>query len=280
MRHLFHRTRLLLLCSLVLLLALISARSVFAASQGFYPTKEGIREAMLVSLTANPEFVEPASLDNAERLVGLVGAGVPEDLIDPDKIVIQTDGTVNALVSTINGDIAVGDAIGVSPLEGVGSKNSGEGWAVGIAQAGFNGLSENAVKTKVNDSSGQEREVFVGTVPVFIKIVNNSDNSSAASESAAQTDAVMPEVIQKIADSLAGKRVSTRALLLSFVLFLVGVVASVIIVNSAIRSGFMAVSRQPLSRKAIIREEIRSFAFAFAVLVVTLITSFTILRIL
>lgn len=263
-----------------ILLSLLSAilPGPVLAGQGFYASDKNIRPGMLVSLTSNPGFVEPATNKNTDSLVGVVGQSETDFTVKPDQISVQTDGVVNVLVSTASGDILVGDKISPSAISGVGVKSSGGGWVVGVAQGSFDKQSKGAVKSTVRDSSGNSQEVYVGTIPVLVKITKQ--NESAKDAAVVQKNETTPNSLQKIADTLSGKHTSSRALILSFILFVIGVGAAALIINSAIRSGFLAVSRQPLSKVAIVREERRSFVLAFGILVFTLLASYMMLKIL
>jgi len=138
------------------------------AGQGFYAGDNEVRSGMLVSLTKNPGVVEMASANNQENLVGVVGTSSTDFAVQKDQIAVQTEGVVPALVSTANGEILVGDKIGPSALNGIGTKVGTKGWIVGVAQGSLTSDTQGAVKTTITDENGKSREVHVAIIPVLI----------------------------------------------------------------------------------------------------------------
>ncbi len=71
---------------------------------------------------------------------------------------VATSGNAKALVSTVNGDIAVGDQIGVSPFNGVGMKAAPGSRVIGLAQTAFKTGAKGASNQEVTDKSmGRKR---------------------------------------------------------------------------------------------------------------------------
>lgn len=245
------------------------------AVQGFYAVDQGVRTGMLVSLNKNPGVVEPASINNAAGLVGVVGSSATDYTVEPGQIAVQTDGVVQTLVTTISGDIAVGDQISPSAIVGLGAKAEQSGWVVGIAQGSLAANSNGAVKTTVTDTSGQPREVYVATIPVLVKVMYQASDQNGDDK-----NKVLPDALQELADFFAGKKVSPVAVMLSFFLLFVGLGAAGIILNTTIRNSLLAISRQPLSKPDILRHMLRSVVLAFSLLVITLLGALVIIRIL
>lgn len=227
-------------------------------------------QGMLMSLAPGASDVTPATAATADSLVGVVTAGT--GLNDQTNSVnIATSGVANALVSTQDGDIQVGDRITASAIQGVGSKLTQNGWIVGIAQQKLNAGSAAAIKSSVTTSKGAVQTVYVASIPVAVKV---SYYSNAAAKS--QTT----NWVQRLAEAVVHKHVSTTALVLSFILFLLGLMAATAIITSSIRNAFLAISRQPLAKTVIVRAELRSLGIAVGVLVFTLLAAFFLLRIL
>lgn len=246
-----------------------------SAAQGFYALDKTTRTGMLVSLTKNPGVVEPASVNNSERLVGVVGTSSGDLTLEPGQIAVQTDGVVQTLVTTISGDIGVGDQISPSVIVGLGQKLEQSGWVVGIAQGSLSADTKGAVKSKVVDANGQPHEVYVATIPVIVKVVYQG--SSVQQE---DKDMVLPDALQKLADFLAGKKASLIAVILGFFLLIVGLGASGIMLNTTIRGSMLAISRQPLSKPDILRHMLRSVIFAFGLLIVSVLGALVVIRVL
>lgn len=261
----------IVLSILTIVVATLFTATVYAG-RGYFVLDKSIRPGMLVSLTQNTEVVEAASDKNMTTLIGVVGSSQTDFDVGKDQVSVQTDGVVDTLVSTINGDVKVGDHIGPSSIVGFGSKVGNSGWAVGIAQESLDSHSKGAVKSTVTDSTGAKHEVYVATVSVSVHVVYVNAQQQAPTQA-------VPTKIQSLADSLAGKRASQVAIILGFLLLLAGFVIAGIIVNAAVRNGLQSIARQPLARQEIVQRMLQSFAMAIGILILSSIGMLVIIRI-
>lgn len=270
-----HKIRTLgLTTALLLALTGVFVPQLVLAGKGFYPLDSSVRTGMLVSATKNTGVVEPASINNASSLIGVVGDSETDITVENGQVNVQTDGVVPALVSTVNGDIKVGDRISPSLLVGLGAKNQNSGWVVGTAQGSLSQNTKNAVKSTVSDTSGQKHEVYVATIPVLVDVMYfNTDQQNQ------QKTIPIPTKIQDIADSLAGRRASQVAIVLSFIVLLSGFAVTGIIVNAAVRNGIKSIARQPLAKQAITKQMVRSFLVAIGILSTSVVSALILLRI-
>lgn len=260
--------RLILVLTFIVIGLASGARSVAASSQSFQILSGQAQQGMIMSLTRNPGVIEPANATNGASMVGVVSPNDGNLDQSPGSINVQTDGEAQALVSTLNGNVIVGDKITSSALQGVGAKLNGSGWIVGTAEGSLDSSTHGAVTSSVTDSHGAKHTVYVALVPLAVHVTYYTSNSSSWE----------PQALQQFVDNLAGKHVSLQALLLSFFLFVIGVVVAGVIIISAVRSGFQAIARQPLSKFVILREEWRSFAVAIVVLAFVMGGCFLLLR--
>lgn len=235
---------------------------VHAAQQNFDVGTAKIQQGMLVALSANPGIVESATDKDAASLIGVVAAPNEQNFDHkPGQVSVATDSLTPALVSTLNGDIAVGDHITVSSIVGVGAKAVKNSWVVGVAQASLNAKSSDAVKSTITDSKGGKHAVAVASIPVLVHVSYYATGSAAVPKETTTRDS-----LQKAADRVAGKHVSVLIVVLSFVLIFAGVALAGVIASTAIRNGFTAIARQPLAKKLIFRRVMQSFALAMAIL--------------
>lgn len=255
---------------LTVVIAALGTATVYAG-RGYFVLDKSIRPGMLVSLTKNTEVVEPSNDKNMSTLIGVIGSSQTDFDVGKDQVSVQSDGVVDTLVSTVSGDVKVGDHIGPSSIVGFGAKVGSSGWAVGIAQESLDANSKGAVKSTVTDSIGIKHDVYVGTIPVAVHVVYVNAQQS-------QPQAV-PTKLQSIADSLAGKRASQLAIILGSLLLLAGFVISGIIVNAAVRNGLQSIARQPLAKQEIVNGMLRSFAMAIGILILATIGTLVIIRI-
>lgn len=247
-----------------------------AAAQPFYVTDQGVRAGMLVSVTKNPQTVAPASDQNAPSLVGVIGAGAEATDYDlaPSQMNVATEGVVTTLVSTLNGDISVGDRISPSILVGFGAKNTANGWIVGVAQASLDAQTAGAVRSTITDTKGGQHQVYVASIPVLVKVAYYTVPPPVLKHK----NTVVPAVVQTAADSLAGHRVSQSAILLGSLLLFVGLILSGVIANSAIRHGLKAVARQPLAKHEIMLHVLQSLGIAMVILSMTFVAALLVIR--
>lgn len=262
--------------SLALFVAIITTPLIAQAGSGFYVLdRASVRSGMLVSLNNNPGVVEPSSDKNAKSLAGVIGDSPTDLTIQEGQVAVQTDGVVQTLVSTIDGDIMVGDHISPSVVIGIGSKSVQAGWTVGIAQSSLSKDTAGAIKTTIQQSDGKSKEVYVATIPVLVNVTYHNPNPVTANVS---EETVIPKTIQKIADSIAGKRASVIAVILAGIILLAGFIVGGYIIQSTIRNGIQSLARQPLARSAIIAGMSRTLALAFALLVSAVVGAFVIIR--
>lgn len=269
------KTKWFRLAALISLL-LLAAPAAVRAGHGFYVVGTSARTGMLVSLSSNPGVVEPASEKSAASLVGVIGNSATDLDVEAGQVAVQTEGVVKTLVSTLGGDIAVGDQVSPSSIVGIGVRNNQGGWVVGSAQASLSSSSAGAVKTSLKDSTGVSRDVYVGYIDVLVKVAYYNPGSTSTSQAEAS---FVPKKIQTIVDSAAGKRASVLAVILAGLLLLIGTVIAGYIVNSTVRNGIQSLARQPLAKRSIIRGMAQTLLLAAGLLISAVAGSLIIIRI-
>jgi hypothetical protein len=155
---------------------------------------------------------------------------------------IATSGTVNTLVSTLNGNISVGDMVAASPFDGIGMRATLGMHVVGLAQAGFNPNSSGAAVRQVTDKDGKSHQISVGYIPIDIVItVDGTGNSSGQQLNS----------LQKVAQNITGRVIPTARLVVSLIIAVVAVLTVMILIYSAIYGGIISIGRNPLAKHAI-----------------------------
>lgn len=198
----------------------------------------------IVSLDANKSnFVEAANTDNGTRLLGVV---VPSDdsllAVDPSDVLSQvaTSGQANALVSTLNGNIKVGDLVAVSPFNGIGMKSEAGAHVIGLAQTAFDGSS--GASQTVKGKNGKTTDIKIGLVRVNIAV--GTDNSSNTAQLSG---------LQRFGKALTGHTVSTLRLVVSLIIALVAFVSLAVLIYASIYGSIISIGRNPLAKYAIFR---------------------------
>lgn len=264
---------LLTLGGVLAVLAATAPAAALSSVQDFYVQDTAAKQGMIMRLSAAAGIAEPADNQQPEAILGVLTA--PSAEAKPGQVGVQTDGVADTLVSTLNGNIKVGDRVTASSLKGTGAKANGTGWIVGVAQGSLDASSKSALKSSVVDAKGQKHDVYVGTVPVLVKVTYYIKPPEPTKQSR-----WVPEGIQDIADTIAGKHASPLAILFSFALLLFGLVGATLIVTNAVRGGFQAIARQPLTKRLILRQVMMAFTVAIVMLGVMFGGSLLILRIL
>ena len=88
---------------------------------------------------------------------------------------------------------------------------------------------------------------------------------------------LVPQAIQNIANTLAGKNVSTLPIVISVAIFIVTMIVVVSITYAMIRSSIISVGRNPMSQSAIYRDLIQLSALVLAILAVGMISIYLVL---
>lgn len=246
------------------------ANAITTISQG-YSTEAKIPIGSIVSLEDNTtNQVIAATTATVDNLVGVVinTGNALLTLTDGSESAVQvaTSGTVQVLVSDMNGTISQGDHITASPITGVGMKATDNIRIAGIAQGNLtqtNGHTEN-----YTDSEGAKKTVLLGQIPMLVNVSYYFKEPDKT---------IIPSALQNIANALAGKDVSSLPIILSSAVFLVMLIVVVSIIYSMIRSSIISVGRNPLSQSAVYRDVIQLSGLVIGILAVGLIAIYLIL---
>lgn len=163
-----------------------------------------------------------------------------------NQVNVAQSGVEQVLVSDINGKIAAGDSITASPITGVGMKATQNTKIIGIAQDGF--PNSTARKETYKDQKGQQESVMLGQIPTLISV----------SYYYRQPDkTIIPQALQNLANSLAGKKVNSLPIIISVAIFFIAMIVVVSIIYSLIHSSIISVGRNPMSQAAVYRNVIQ-----------------------
>jgi len=236
-----------------------------------YTTTSALPQDSIVSLqNDSTNQVVAAENDNADNILGVIvnptNASLSLSSSNANQDQVATSGTLDVLLSDINGSVSKGDFITASPISGVGMKATGNVRVVGVAQSDLN--SSNGTKQTYTDKSGHKQSVLIGELPVLVNV----------SYFYKQPDkTLIPSAIQSIADALAGKSVSTVPILISSGIFLVTLIAVVSIIYSMIHSSIISVGRNPMSQSAIYRDLVQLSALVLVIIAGSFISIYLVL---
>lgn len=254
-------------------IVLLFAQSVaYAIARGYTTDDVGLQNGMVVALSADAgtgNRVERASQENSQRVVGVV-TNLDNSLVTvasgSAKVLVESEGEVDAYVNDMNGEIKKGDLLIVSPLRGILAKQGdGSGSVIGIAAGDF--TTANAETYPIQDGS-KTKDVKIAKIKVNLNR-QGATNTAKASDSS----------LSRLGRAIVGKEVSEIRVIIALVIFFIVLVAEGAILYGAISSAITALGRNPLGRKIIHKEMLRVVFIAVAVLLVGLGAVYSVLRI-
>ncbi len=253
-------------------LGLASAAASSANISHSYQATVSIPNGSIVSLDPKQsDFVEPANTTNGAQLLGVAVAGNDSLIavdVTPGAVQVATTGSASALVSTLNGDIKVGDQVGVSPFNGVGIKALPGSRVIGLAQTAFNGSTEGATSEQITDKNGKTSTVKAGYVRVNIAIGTNATVLTAANLNS----------LQKLTKTLTGHTVSTERVAISLAIAIAAMLALVTLIYASIYGSIVSIGRNPLAKYSVFRTLGSVLVLALLTTVVSGLAIFFLLR--
>ncbi len=241
-----------------------------AITMGYNSDDAALKPGMVVSLSQTSDSVNPkverASDGQEDRVIG-VTTTVNESLITiasgNQTVYVETGGEVDAYVSNLNGEVARGELLSLSPLKGILTKASPTSAAIAIALEDFSG--ESAESHAVVDGSGS-RDVLIQKVRV------NLDHQAVVSSAALNISS-----LSRIGKSIAGKEVGEVRVVIALIIFFIVLIAEGSIIYGAISSAITSLGRNPLAKKIIKRELVRVLGIALLVLAMGVATIYAVL---
>ncbi len=256
-----------------LVLLAIGTRTVLAITSvaQTYNSPDSLTLGSIVSLQKDStDEVTAANSNNVDSLFGVVIT--PDDSLltlttgGKNQINIATSGMVAILVSDINGAITTGDHITASPISGIGMKANTNVRVIGTAQGNLD--TQNATKQTYKETNGTEHEASIGAIPVLVNVSYYFKQPDKT---------IIPAALQNIANSLAGKPVSTMPIIISAAIFVVTIIVVVSIIYSIVRNGIISVGRNPMAQSAVYRNVIQMSALVLGILAVGVVAIYLIL---
>jgi len=158
---------------------------------------------------------------------------------------VATTGTYNVLVTNQNGSISSGDYITISAVDGIGMKaDNSQSLVLGKALGSFNG-SNSLGTVNLKSTTGGNIPVKIGSVEVAINVIHNPLATSSSAD--------LPSFLGKAANSITSKQVSSAKLYLSLFVIVIATILSGGLMYAGVRSSIIAIGRNPLSKKSVLR---------------------------
>lgn len=251
--HAITKKQILASLALVSLIFVSQTHPIFAQSltQG-YSTDESLQRGMLVKLSkTDGTKVTYLTSDSVEEMFGVVVTRSDSPITvtgEGQQVYISNSGQYEVLVSDQNGTVGIGDYVTISALAGVGMKaGSTQQLVLGKSVSGFDPNKGSLSTTKIKTSSG-EQTVHLGLTTVDIDITRNP---------LLKGEAQVPTALRKVAEGLAQKEVAANRIYVAAGIMILTALISMVVLYAGIRSAMIALGRNPLSRKTIIRSMIQ-----------------------
>lgn len=243
-----------------------------------YSADPTVQQGMVVQLkNKTPDYVIPVSAASQAKILGVVvpNANVPIVLtpanVTQQQVLVATTGRFDVLVSNQNGPIKIGDYLSISAIAGVAMKASiNDEQVIGRATTDFTGSGNVISSIQLKDQLGKDTSVSISRVVVDIGVVHNPLNQ--------KTVDFVPAFLVGLAQAVANKSVSVARIYLSSVVIFVTTIVTAVMLYSGIRSGMVAVGRNPLSKKSIIVSLIQTVVAGLIIFIVGILAVYLLLK--
>lgn len=243
-----------------------------------YKTDQAIQKGMIVGLDERDGAkVNALTRTKAADMLGVVVASSdsPVSLSSPtgeQQVFVATYGQYDVLVSTQNGAIAVGDYITISALTGVGMKaDNTQEMVVGKAVAAFDGR-QHAESTHTLSTSSGQKQIQLGRIKVDISVAHNPLYATQKAEN-------VPKFLNDAVEMVTDRPISASRIYASLAILLLTLFVAGGILYAGVRSGMVAIGRNPLAKHSILRNLIQVTIMSLIVFVIGLFAVYLLLRI-
>jgi hypothetical protein len=186
---------------------------------------------------------------------------------EKDTVQIVTGGVTPVLVSNLEGDIVTGDKITVSPINGVGMKAGSSGMIVGTAQADFEDME--TTEHFITDVDGKVHTIRTGLLPAQINVTFFAATGERSN--------YLPAFLQDIANTVAGRQVSSARVLIALIVLLVSFISIAVLLYASVKSSIVSIGRNPLSEVSVRKGLLQIGLTVIGILLFTLITIYLVL---
>jgi hypothetical protein len=218
-----------------------------------FGTDSTLQKGMIVALDSKDSSKVSALTYNANKdMYGVVVAANDAALtltssLKDRQVYVATFGKYNVLVSNQNGPIKTGDWVSISNIDGVGMKTDDNvDTVLGKALAGFDGSSNVQGTSSLSTSDGKQTKVSLGTIPVQVAVQSNPFKSAGF-------PGVITVFLTRVGASVANKSVSPARVYLALLVLVIASIVAGILLFGAVRNGLIAIGRNPLAKRDIIR---------------------------
>jgi len=242
-----------------------------------YGTDSVLQKGMLVKLKdGDSSKVVALSQTDASQMQGVIimASDTTVTLSANDskysQVFVTPSGRYPVLVSNQNGAIKSGDYLAVSSLDGVAMKaDESQAIIVGKAISDFNGIANVESTANLTNVNGSKIGVSIGRVGADIAISHNPLQQSSSS---------LPGVLQRVSRGVADKPVSIERVYLGLAVLLVSAFIAGSLLYSGVRASLVAIGRNPLAKRSIIRAMLQATLTSLIVFIIGLFAVYLVLK--
>lgn len=282
-KHTVKVSRIILSLAVVVVTAAAVSLPVFAEGYGGgsvqgYSADSPLDNGTIVQLTGKES--NRVKISTQSELQNMFGVTVDRNQLSvtlsngglENEVFVAASGTYNVLVSTQGGPIATGDYVTLSSINGVAMKAGTEEKTIfGRANAPFDGKGVTLGDSTLKDAAGKTiKTVALGQVPVTIDIKKNPNEKSTKVEA--------PDWLKRVGQAIAEKEVSPIRIYLSLGITAVSIIAAIAILYSGVRSGIIAIGRNPMTKKSIFRALLEIILTSILILIIGLFAVYLLLK--
>lgn len=262
--------------SVLAVLPLARALPVQAATpllvQGYTSSSSNMAVGMGVAfIEGSTTSIEPLTPSNTTRFAGIVSRYEPSAVVvgnNTSTVYVTREGSSEALVSDLNGRIAQGDRLTISPLSGVFTKATNKTGEWTFATVSAEPSAQTTQDVTIRSSEGSTKQSGVSLVPISIQV---------AQTPAAKQNEQPETALQRLGRTLTNKPVSQVQVISALVLFILMLVIEGVIIYAAVRSSIISVGRNPLAKASVYRQLRQILMLAVVVLIVCMLAIYGIL---
>ena len=243
-----------------------------------YNADASVQQGMIVQLKEKaPTDVVPSTAASTDKILGLV---IPNNnvaivltpkTVTKQQVLVATTGMYSVLVSNQNGPVKVGDYLSISAIAGVAMKaGATEPQVIGKAAGTFSGTAGVISTVSIKDQAGKDNKVAIGRLNVNMSIAHNPLDQ--------KTVDLVPAFLLNFAQSVANKSVSVARIYLCTLILFVTTVVTAVMLYSGVRSGMIAVGRNPLSKKSIIKSLIQTIIAGLIIFIAGILAVYLLLK--
>jgi hypothetical protein len=237
-------------------------------------TNVTFQRGMIIGLKdKEPTKIEAVNNSIPKRIHGVVVGSSDSSFIiaeENQKIFVATSGKYEVLMGNQNGNINPGDYVTASSLTGIGMKSDDtQEIIIGKAIDGFDGTDHKLSDVEVTDAQGKQKSISIGRIRVDIEISRNPVLKSTAS---------LPSFLREASQYIAGKPVNPIRVYMSIAVLIAAASVAGALIYSGVRAGMIAIGRNPLSKKSIVKGIVQVVIVALIIFIVGIFGVYLLLK--